>query len=305
MTTVPEFRRLTGIFEPSGIHQLADGRFVVVEDEERCPFSLLVLHPDGTSSSLPLNIATQAVGGEPRPLNDLEGVTVDRNGYVYAITSHSRDSDGEEESAREKLVRFRVENNNLIGAGVTGRLKAALVARHPVLAAASRIREVKALGGLNIEGLAMGRAQDTLLLGFRSPLLAGRAIIAEIENPTAVFDSGAEPRVGAELMTLDLAGNGIRGMCHIPFLGGYLIVGGPVARQAVEFQLWFWDGAACSSARRVTVAGLPGFAHAEGISPARIGGEDGIIIVSDDGDRKAGIGARFLLLPGKQLEIAD
>lgn len=305
MTTVPGFRRLTGIFEPSGIHQLADGRFIVVEDEERCPFSLLALHPDGTSSRLPLNIATPAVGGEPWRLNDLEGVAVDRNGYVYAITSHSRDSDGEEESSRERIVRFRVDKNSLTAAKVAGRLKAALTARHPALAAAARIREVKALGGLNIEGLAMGRAQDTLLLGFRSPLLAGRAIIAEIENPTAVFDSAAEPRVGAELVTLDLAGNGIRGMCHIPFLAGYLIIGGPVARQAVEFQLWFWDGAASSPARRVTVAGLPGFAHAEGVSPARIGGEDGVIIVSDDGDRKAGIGAQFLLLQGKQLEIAD
>jgi len=305
MTNVSGFRRLTNVFEPSGIHQLADGRFILVEDEERCPFSLLALHADGTSSSVPLAITEHASDGDLWRLNDLEGVTVDRDGHVYAITSHSRNSEGEEERAREKLVRFRIEGNSLREARVAGRLKGALTARHPVLAAAARIREVKALGGLNIEGLAVGRSQNTLLLGFRSPLLAGRAIVAEIENPAAVFDSGAEPGVSAELATLDLDGNGIRGMCYVPFLAGYLIIGGPALRQRAGFRLWFWDGAAASPVRAVTVAGRPGFAHAEGVSPARIDGEDGIIIVSDDGDRKAGICAQFLLLRARQLEIAD
>ncbi len=50
-------------------------------------------------------------------------------------------------------------------------LKPALVAAHPVLAAAAAIRDVKADGGLNIEALEISPDQQRLLIGFRSPLL--------------------------------------------------------------------------------------------------------------------------------------
>jgi hypothetical protein len=54
----------------------------------------------------------------------------------------------------------------------------------------------------------------------------------------------------------------------------------------------------------VTVPGLPGFERAEGISPALIDGRQSIIIVSDDGNRKEGRFARYLLLDHGQLQIA-
>jgi len=47
------------------------------------------------------------------------------------------------------------------------------------------------------------------------------------------------------------------------------------------------------------VPGLPGFEHAEGVSPAVIDGKQRIIIVSDDGSRAEGRYARFLLLDSK------
>ena len=37
----PAFRPLSGIYEPSAVQQLPDGRFLVVEDEHRHPFSVL------------------------------------------------------------------------------------------------------------------------------------------------------------------------------------------------------------------------------------------------------------------------
>jgi hypothetical protein len=49
---------------------------------------------------------------------------------------------------------------------------------------------------------------------------------------------------------------------------------------------------------------LPGFEHAEGISPAVVDGRQRIIIVSDDGSRAEGRYARFLLLDPGQLQIA-
>lgn len=299
------FLPLHGIYEPSAIQQLPDGRFLVVEDEKTQPFSLVTLDATGTASSVPLAMATAA---EDFPkLDDLEGIAADAAGYVYAITSHSRSGKGEEKTARERLLRFRVADGRAVAPVVVEGLKAALVAAHPVLAAAAALRDVKAAGGLNIEALELvERAPDRpcLLVGFRSPLQAGCALIASIENPADIFAAAATPRIAPQLVTLDLAGHGLRGMSHIPALDGYLLISGPVAKEQTQFRLWFWRGQPQDRPRRVEVAGLPGFAHAEGVAPALIDGRQKIIIVSDDGDRAAGSPAHFLLLDPGQLQIA-
>jgi len=171
------------------------------------------------------------------------------------------------------------------------------------LATAAEIREVKREGGLNIEALEMSADQRRLLIGLRSPLLGGRAIVASLENPRAIFDEGAKPQIASTLTTLDLAGNGIRGMAYAPCLAGYLLIGGPVARQEVDFSLWFWSGAPQDRPRRVHVAGLPGLEHAEGVTQALFDGQARIVVVSDDGNRAAGHYARYLVLRPQELLI--
>jgi hypothetical protein len=271
--SVPAFLPLTGIYEPSAIVQLADGRFLVVEDEKSHPFSLVTIHANGRVDSTPLNIDVPEADDSFRKLNDLEGTALDRLGNIYAITSHSRDDEGDKKKSRHKLVRFRIEGDRVVAPQVAKGLKSALRAAHPVLAAASKIRDVKNDDGLNIEALEFSPDQQSLLIGFRSPLLDNRAIIARVENPAAMFDTGESPRISPTLMTLDLGGNGIRGMAYLP-------------------------------ARPVRVAGLPGVEHAEGVSPAVIDGQPRIVIVSDDGSRKAARFARFMLLDPDQLQIA-
>lgn len=299
------FQPLTGVYEPSGIQQLADGRFLVVEDEKRHALSLLRISGDHVSHT-PLSAPFWSWGdGDFWNLDDLEGITADRAGHIYAITSHSRDSDGDEQKSRERLVRFRIEGDKVVDPKVVGSLKRDLMAAHPELAAAAGIRNVKSEGGLNIESLEMSPDQRHLLIGFRSPLLDERAIIASIENPVAIFDADERPRIGVPLTTLDLGGNGIRSMSWVPSLAGYLVIAGPVAREQVEFDLWFWRGSSEDRPRRVSVAGLSGFKHAEGVSPAVIDGRPCIIIVSDDGSRDEERFARFLILQPDQLRIAD
>lgn len=298
------FLALTGIYEPSAIQQLPDGRFLVVEDEKKHPFSLVTIRADGSVGSAALSPGLLEGGDAFWKLDDLEGIALDRSGYVYATTSHSRDGDGDEKKSRDKLVRFRIEGERVVDPLVIKGLKPALAAAHPVLARAAEIRDVKGSGGLNIEALEISPDQQNLLVGFRSPLLDGRAIIARVENPAAIFEADEAPRISPTLVTLDLGGNGIRGMSHVPALNGYLVVSGPVAREQVQFQLWFWSGRHGDPARPVTVPGLPGFEHAEGISPAVIDGQSRIVIVSDDGSREEGRYARFLLLDPGQLRIA-
>ena len=51
----PTFRPLTGIYEPSAIQQLPDGRFLVVEDEKDHPLSLVTIGADGTVKTAALS----------------------------------------------------------------------------------------------------------------------------------------------------------------------------------------------------------------------------------------------------------
>ena len=299
----PIFQPLTGLYEPSAIQQLADGRFLVVEDEKDHSFSLLTLKPNGNASSKALGPGWFHGGDPIWKLDDLEGLTLDSTGQLYAITSHSRNDDGEAQKGREKLARFRIEKDRVVEAVVVGGLKPALAAAHPVLAAAAQVLDAKSGTGLNIEALEITPDGQRLLIGFRSPLQGSQAIIASVENPAAVFDSDAAPKISNLLQTLDLSGHGIRGMSYVAALNGYLIISGPASRANHAFGLWFWSGLANAPARRVTVPRLAGFELAEGVCPAVIDGMSKILIVSDDGNRKQGRFARFALLDLVQLHI--
>ena len=301
--TVSTFRPLDGLYEPSAIVQLKDGRFLVVEDEKEYPFSLLTIKPDGQTSSESLTPGLFESADGFWKVGDLEGLTLDASGWIYAITSQSLDGEGEAKKSREKLVRFRVEGDRVRKAkSVTG-LKAALVAAHPVLAAAAAVRAAKSAGGLNVEALEISADGQHLWVGFRSPLLDGHALVARIDNPAAIFDADEAPRIAPNLAMLDLGGHGIRGMCWLPELGAYLVIGGPAAREGQAFGLWLWSGEAGSPARRVQLPGLPGIERAEGICPAVIDGRARIVIVSDDGDRAGGRCARYLMLDPEALRV--
>ena len=302
--TVPGFRPLTGIYEPSAIQQLPDGRFLVVEDEKDHPLSLVTIGADGSVETSELTAGVLQMFSSFWKLDDLEGLAADRAGLVYAITSHSRDDDGDEKQSREKLVRFRVDGDRVVNPKVVHDLKRALTTRHPVLAAAAQVRDVKGGAGLNIEGLEISPDQQRLLIGFRSPLRDGRALIASVENFAAVFELDEEPRIGPVLDELDLGGHGIRGLSYVPALAAYLVIGGPTSREPASFDLWRWSGEPGALARRVIVPGLRGFEKAEGLSPAFVGGMERIVVVSDDGNRKAGQPASYLLLDPAQLQTA-
>ena len=300
----PTFQPLTGLYEPSAIQQLPDGRFLVVEDEKDHSFSLATLSANGDVSTQSLGPAWFHGGDPIWKLDDLEGLAMDGSGHLYAITSHSRDDEGDEQKGREKLARFRIEKDKVVEPVVVGGLKRALTAMHPVLAAAALVADAKSGAGLNIEALEITPDAQRLLIGFRSPLQGGRAIIASVENPAAIFDAKAAPQISGTLQMLELGGHGIRGMSWVAALNGYLVISGPASRADHAFGLWFWSGQADAPARRVMVPGLQGFERAEGVCPAVIDGVAKIVIVSDDGNRKQGRFARFVMLDMAQLQIA-
>ena len=294
----PGFKPLTGVYEPSAIVQLADGRFLVVEDEKDHPFTLLRLDLAGGVEAQPLRPGGFAADADFWKLDDLEGLAVDTAGFIHAVTSHSRTGSGKEKRSRDKLVRFRVEEDRVVDPAVALGLKPLLVASHPALAEAMARLDVKGEGGLNIEALEFEPVTQALLVGLRSPLLEGRALLARIARPAALFEAG-QPE--CRLIVLALAGHGMRALAHVPDLGGYLIVSGPVGRAPEPFRVWRWSGRDDAAPSPLWPPDGTDWAHAEGLCPARLAGESVLVVVSDDGDRAQGRPAGFRILRPDQL----
>ena len=301
-----KFRKFERIYEPSGVAQLPDGRFVVVEDEATHPLDVFALQPDGGVSEQPLYRGSLFSWTSPNRalsvLQDLEGVAVDAQGRTYAITSHSRKEDGKRADEREQLARFRLEGDRVVELQVLRGLRKQIAARHQSLKDAAKIRDVKEDGGLNIEGLAFDAAKQRLLIGLRSPLAAGsNAIIVVLENPQGVFDRDEEPRISDRLIELDLHGGGIRSLSYDPHLGGFLILS---RKPDKSFKLWLWSGDVDGRPKRVRIPGMKDLRQAEGVTPVLLDGRpEGILIVSDDGVGLKGKPGHYLFLRYEQLAL--
>ena len=298
-----KFRKFEQIYEPSGVQQLPDGRFVVIEDEPVQPLDVFLLHSDGHSSEQPLYRGSILGWASPNralsTLEDLEAVAADDQGRIYAITSHSRKENGKRDDGREQLVRFELDGQLVVDMQVVRGLRKQITAQHKSLKAAARIRDVKDDGGFNIEGLSFDAAKQKLHLGLRSPLAGANAIVVVMENPQAVFDNDETPQFAPQLIELDLDGGGIRGMSYDPHLGGFLIIS---RKPEKSFKLWLWSGAVDQSPQRLKVPGLKNLRRAEGVTPVQMEGRPvGILIVSDDGVGVQGKPGHYLFLRYEQL----
>ncbi|MGI9284043.1 MAG: DUF3616 domain-containing protein [Pseudomonadales bacterium] len=294
------------VHEPSGLAQLPDGRIVVVDDEKSHPINILTLDDDLMLSTEPLRIEplfSRSSGSESSDvLNDLEAVTIDNQGFVYAITSHSRAKSGKRSIAREQLVRFRVDGNGLAEVSVFVDLRNAMVRLDDQLKIAARVKDVKGAGGFNIEGLSFNKASGELVIGLRSPVVDDKAMIIVIKNPNTLFDNDETPNFADDPIYLALDKGGIRAIAFDPKLGGYLIISRQ-EKDGEEFKLWLWSGNASHAPRRVNVDGNYDLSKAEGIAPIRHNGIERIMIAFDVGQKSKRNKGCYLFLSYDQLEL--
>ena len=302
------FRRFSTIYEPSGVIQLDDGTLLMVEDEKEKPFVSSSIGKNGELTEYAVSgeqsVSPQGARFEDLELDDMEGLARDKNGYVYAISSHGRTKSGISKPSREQLLRFKVKDNRLYDIRVAADIKKGLEALHPVLFhSIHNVRPVPWGNGLNIEGLEIDPDSGNLLIGLRSPIIEGKAPIAVLKNPAEVFNKGVEPEYKDELLLLDLGGNGIRGMTFDPVLKGFLVIGGPAGDKG-SFQLWFWQGGSARP-RSMSIDGLPSLASVEGIASVKDHeGRPAIVMVSDDG-LKPDLGAQYVRIHHDQLRIVQ
>lgn len=273
-----------GICNASAAVAIGANRFLVADDED----NILRLYDSERSGAelerYDLSSMLQLAGQKEKWEVDIEGAA-QIGQRVYWIGSHGTNADGEARLKRQQI--FATDLGDAQGkltvtwAGrYTGLLEAMNavpgIGRNTLLDASRRVPEKD--NGLSIEALAAS-PQGHLLIGFRGPLVDGKALIMTLENPATLTSRTPTPRFAAPI-TLQLGGKGIRSMEYAPALKSYLIVAGPNGG-AGDFQLYAWSGQASSPPEALAFDLPPGvrpeamFARADGVR---------YTFLSDDGD---------------------
>ena len=296
-----------GICDASAVVDLGQGRFAVADDE----LNLLLVYQAGRPGeaiskaevSEFLDVVKPPKKKKPKPGKankpdkppqpkvkevDMEGAA--RVGdTIYWITSHGRKKSGKQAAERMQLFATRIVGQGghieLVPQGTPyNNLLEDLLAdeRYAQLGLeAAAEKAPKEPGGLNIEAMT-DLPDGTLLIGFRSPLVDGQAIVATLLNPHEIID-GEAPRFG-DPKFLDLGGRGLRGMSSHE--GTILIAANDPEGDDHRPQLLRWDGDS-PTAELLDVVDLSDF-NPEGITllPDFKGGK--LLLLSDDGTRPIG-----------------
>ncbi len=219
------------------------------------------------------------LGTGPKEESDIEGAAT-IGSRVYWITSHSRNSRGVPQPWRHRVFATDIvggANPRVIPVGTPYRDLLQDFIAAPSLAgwnlAQASTRAAQAEGGLNIEGLA-ATPEGGLLVGFRNPLRAGRALVVPIQNPADVI-AGKRAQLGTPI-ALDLGERGIRSLALVG--SAYYIVAGPITDSGT-FALFRWSGRATDAPTQVVVD--LGNLRPEALFA--IPGTGNIVLLSDDG----------------------
>jgi len=291
---------LRGVYEPSAVQQLPDGRLLIVEDEASRAFSLLTLSAEGRLEENP-TADLKLIRGARRKLNDLEALTLDEAGFIYAITSHSFNNDGEQVSTREQLLRFKITGSNIHDVVAVTDLRERLAAEIALRQDIETRSDGKFdLSKLNIEGMTLDKRTGHLFIGLRNPRAADLSVILTITNTAELFDQETAPEFGDTLL-LDIGG-GIRAISYDPVLETFLIVNEVESSDGKKVsRLWTWAGTQEDAPEPLSLPGIINLDNVEAIDSVKMGGKARLIILSDDGSFKKQRPAKYMFLDYEQL----
>ena len=209
-------------------------------------------------------------------IKDIESITTDGT-YFYVAGSQSK----AKANASEGLVRFKFDAPGQSAKGVEAisGLKRFLVENVAELREDGNTKGKK--GGLNIEGLAWDPRNGRLLLGLRSPVIDGQALLVplRLRDPRGAFIIDNLEVEGS--IRLPLGGGGIRDIAYDGRANLFRIISGAAEDQdQTDFILWEWNGNEQQPALRETNR-LDHSLKPEGVARVTAGGRDFIIIVFD------------------------
>ncbi|MFN7131363.1 MAG: DUF3616 domain-containing protein [Myxococcales bacterium] len=276
----PRFVTFEGSCDASGAVVLDARHFVVGDDEDNV---LRVYDFERGGPPVESVDISAFVGLEAKkriPELDIEAAT-GLGELAFWLTSHGRKSSGKRDDSRFRFFATRRTGDGrhtLVGRPYT-RLFEDLIAHAPL--APFELDKAEAIapkepGGLNIEGMTAAADGASVLIGFRSPVPGGNALVVSLLNPSEVIEGGraklGEPRL------LPLGGLGVRSISW--WRGRYLIAAGAVASGG-QSRLFVWNGDDAPP-RAADEVDLADFNPEAFVTPED---RDEILLLSDDGSR--------------------
>ena len=290
-----------GVYEPSAVQQLPDGKLLIAEDEPNHAFSIVSIDPSGRFVEDEA-LDTRVITGFKRRLSDLEALARDDEGFIYALTSHSRTRKGNRSPDREHLMRFKIQDGNVLGLTSYDNLTQVLETDkklHDLIR--ERTKAEVAFEEINIEGMAFDPVKKRLVLGFRDPEFNNMALVAFISNPKDVFERNAKPEFD-EVAILDIDGGGIRSINYDPVLKNYVIANEVKDENGQKFsQLWTWSGNPTDEPQKISLPNLQHITNVEAVDSITVNGKPQMILMGDEGNASQKITAKYMLVDYSQL----
>lgn len=281
------------LYEPSGAASLSDGRVIVVEDDGDRPVRLFSL----TLNKSELSLSPESLKGEITKVQDFEGVSEGKDNEIFLITSHSTSKKGERKKTREKLIKLTLKGERISKIQVVGNLLPFIQKK---LKDSLKL-EKKELEEINIEGLAFNATQETLLIGLRSPVFNGMALILPLLNPYDLFSKKQDP-IFNDIITLDLEGAGIRAITYDTKRNRFLIAGEAKNKKGkLRSRIWAWDGLQNTKATRIEVPKIKEVKNIEGMTIVHREGTSYLLFVCDNGNREKKVGGSYGFIDVKKL----
>lgn len=261
LTALADEHRYQGVCDASAAAIIDDSHFIVGNDEDEI-LSLYTTDGSTMTAIQSFNFASY-LRSNPDRESDIEGAA--RSGErIYWITSHGRSKKGKRRSNRYRLFATDVTgappglqlqwggHYNLLVQDMLDRQAwddDSMITRETIdlIAQATQLdkKKVGELGpkktGMNIEALAVASDQGGLLIGFRNPLVQGKALVVHLKNPDALLlNNGARARFSKPAY-IDLDGLGLRSMTYDVTRKVFFIIAGP-KKNTGSFKLFRWNG---------------------------------------------------------------
>lgn len=259
-------------FEASGVVHLAGTDTVVFIDDSRSFEVFMMRINDAGQQVGPVRSVRLGAG-----IENPEGITFDGT-YFYVVGSQSKPKKG----AANAIARFTMDQNSQM----VSNLSVIPNFRTLLLSRVAELRGVGELegedGGLNIEGIAWDPEGKRLMLGLRSPILNGQALILPVglRDASAPFTAANLQLENARPIPVFLEQSGIRDIQYDSRLKTFLLISGaPENVRRGIFAVWEWDGRSSQPKQRAL---LDSRMKPEGITQARVGDKDFIFIVCDE-----------------------
>lgn len=262
-----------GTFEASGVAHVPGTESVLFVDDGR-PNEVFLMHlgedRKQAGAIKAVNLATSII--------DLEGMTTDGT-YFYVVGSQSK-SKGADLAG---LARFKFDatRQQATGTEAASGLKKFLADNVAELAGMENTKYND--GGINVEGIAWDPRGKRLLLGLRSPVVDGQALIVSLKlrNPEGAFSFDNLEVEGRKAIRLALGGAGIRSIEYDEARKAFhLITGAGPNSEKMDFKIYEWGGEGESPALRETQT-FERRLKPEGITRVSTGARDFIFIVFD------------------------